>query len=74
LVSSDLSNRREQASDDSFSEDETTRCAEDALRRALSTPHKPHKPAGKKGKGAAHSVKSSSEPAKGNKTKDGYND
>jgi len=38
----------ERKSDESYSERETERRREAALKRLLSTPHKPHKPIGKK--------------------------
>jgi hypothetical protein len=36
--------------DDTFDKEETERRREDALRRMLSTPHKPHEPLGEKKK------------------------
>jgi hypothetical protein len=37
----------EKPSDDSYSEKETARRMDAALKRALNTPHQPHKPSGK---------------------------
>lgn len=34
--------------DDTYSEEETVKRREAALKRMLATPHKPHKPSGKK--------------------------
>ena len=36
------------ADDDRFSEAETKRRMDEAVRRAMNTPHKPHKPLGKR--------------------------